>query len=136
MSLQKVLWFNCEINITFPFDIWSTINQIIQLFIFIKCQKLTTWNKARYPLATLSKLILEFFHEYDIFENCSHCILFFMTVGSNLFPSASTHLKNFPAKNCTPMILKMSQNTRMTSSTLTMDGIAIIRAFTTICNIR
>lgn len=42
------------------------------------------------------------------------------------------HLKNLPPKNCTPIIEKMSQNTKHTRSTLKMDGIAYIRALTTI----
>jgi len=47
-------------------------------------------------------------------------------------PLSSTHLKNFPPKNCTPMIENINQNTRQTSRTLKIDGIAYIRAFTTI----
>jgi len=47
-------------------------------------------------------------------------------------PLSSTHLKNFPPKNCTPIIENINQNTRQTSRTLKIDGIAYIRAFTTI----
>lgn len=49
-------------------------------------------------------------------------------------PLSSTHLKNLPPKNWTPMIEKISQNTRQTSRTLKIDGIAYIRALTTIYN--
>lgn len=47
-------------------------------------------------------------------------------------PSSSMHLKNFPPKNCTPIIEKINQNTKHTSSTLKMEGMAYIKAFTTI----
>lgn len=47
-------------------------------------------------------------------------------------PSSSTHLKNFPPKNCTPIIEKINQNTKHTKRTLKMEGIAYIRALTTI----
>lgn len=48
-------------------------------------------------------------------------------------PYSSTHLKNLPPKNWTPIIEKISQNTRHTRSTLNILGIAYINAFTTIC---
>ena len=40
-------------------------------------------------------------------------------------------LKYFPAKSCTPIMAKISQNIRHTNSTLKMDGIACTSAFTT-----
>lgn len=40
-------------------------------------------------------------------------------------------LKYFPAKSCTPIMAKISQNIRHTNSTLKMDGIAWTSAFTT-----
>ncbi|KAF3836379.1 hypothetical protein F7725_028937, partial [Dissostichus mawsoni] len=40
---------------------------------------------------------------------------------------------NLPANRLTPMMLKMSQKMRQTSSTFMMEGIAPIRAFTTTC---
>lgn len=40
-------------------------------------------------------------------------------------------LKYFPANNWTPIIAKISQNMRHTSSTLKMDGIAWTKALTT-----
>ena len=43
------------------------------------------------------------------------------------------HLWYRPPKSWTPMIENMSQNTRHTSSTLKMEGIAWIKAFTTTC---
>lgn len=52
---------------------------------------------------------------------------------SSSSPNSSTHLKNLPPKNWTPIIEKMSQNTRHTRSTLNILGIAYINAFTTIC---
>lgn len=57
-----------------------------------------------------------------------------LTFTDSRSPLSSTHLKNFPPKNCTPMIENINQNTRQTSSTLKIDGIAYIRAFTTIYN--
>lgn len=42
-------------------------------------------------------------------------------------------LKYFPAKSCTPMMAKISQNIRHTNSTLKMDGIAWTSALTTTC---
>ena len=51
---------------------------------------------------------------------------------SNNSPYSSTHLKNLPPKNCTPIIENISQNTRQTRSTLNILGIAYINAFTTI----
>ena len=55
-----------------------------------------------------------------------------LTVRDSKFPFSSVHLKNLPPKNCTPMMEKMSQKTRQTSSTLKMDGIAYMSALTTI----
>lgn len=40
-------------------------------------------------------------------------------------------LKYFPAKSCTPIMAKISQNIRHTNSTLKMDGIACTSALTT-----
>jgi len=61
----------------------------------------------------------------------SHSIA--LTEMSNSSPYSLTHLKNFPPKNWTPIIEKISQNTRQTRSTLNILGIAYINAFTTIC---
>lgn len=57
-----------------------------------------------------------------------------LTEVGRISPSLSTHLKNFPPKNWTPIIENISQNTRHTRSTLKIEGIAYIRAFTTIWN--
>lgn len=57
-----------------------------------------------------------------------------LTDVGRISPSLSTHLKNFPPKNWTPIIENISQNTRHTRSTLKIEGIAYIRAFTTIWN--
>lgn len=56
-----------------------------------------------------------------------------LTEISSISPYSSTHLKNLPPKNWTPIIEKISQNTRQTRSTLNILGIAYINAFTTIC---
>lgn len=66
--------------------------------------------------------------EYGVFSDSWRILTW---IGSSS-PSSSTHLKNFPPKNCTPMIEKISQKTRHTRSTLKIDGIAYINAFTTI----
>jgi len=55
-----------------------------------------------------------------------------LTEIGNSSPFSSRHLKNFPPKNWTPIIENMSQNTRHTSNTLKMEGMAYIRALTTI----
>lgn len=47
-------------------------------------------------------------------------------------PSSSTHLKNFPPKNCTPIMENINQKTKQTNNTLKILGIAYINAFTTI----
>lgn len=46
-------------------------------------------------------------------------------------PVLLTHFPNFPAKRLTPMMLKISQKIRHTSSTFMMEGMAPISAFTT-----
>lgn len=51
---------------------------------------------------------------------------------SNLSPSSSTHLKNLPLKNCTPIMENINQNTKHTSNTLNILGMAYMRALTTI----
>lgn len=56
-----------------------------------------------------------------------------LTEMSSISPYSSMHLKNLPPKNWTPIIEKISQNTRQTRSTLNILGIAYINAFTTIC---
>lgn len=53
------------------------------------------------------------------------------TSKGNNSPISSTHLKNLPPKNCTPIMENISQNTKQTSNTLKMLGMAYIRAFTT-----
>lgn len=58
------------------------------------------------------------------------CLILTLTGKSS--PFSSTHLKNFPPKNCTPIIENINQNTRHTNSTLKMLGIAYIKALTTI----
>lgn len=55
-----------------------------------------------------------------------------LTSNGNNSPSSLTHLKNFPPKNCTPIIENINQNTKHTSNTLKILGIAYIRALTTI----
>lgn len=55
-----------------------------------------------------------------------------LTLTGNNSPSSSRHLKNFPPKNCTPIIENINQKTRHTNKTLKMLGIAYIKAFTTI----
>lgn len=56
----------------------------------------------------------------------------FLTDVGKSSSSSSRHLKNFPPKNCTPMIEKISQNTKQTSKTLKMEGMAYMSALTTI----
>lgn len=91
---------------------------------------LTTWNNARYALGTLSKLMSLLTHDW---LRARHTPRSGVTEGLSVAPEVlSTHRKNRPPKNCTPMMPKMSQNTRHTSSTLKMEGMADIRAFTTI----
>lgn len=61
----------------------------------------------------------------------SFCFLVFcFWLRFNLKHLART-LKYFPAKSCTPIMAKISQNIRHTNSTLKMDGIACTSALTT-----
>lgn len=59
-------------------------------------------------------------------------ISFIHTSTGSRSPVWFKHLKNFPPKNCTPIIENINQKTRQTKSTLKMEGIAYMRAFTTI----
>lgn len=53
--------------------------------------------------------------------------------GPRRYFSGALTLKYFPANSWTPMMAKISQKIRHTSSTLKMDGMACTKAFTTTC---
>ena len=84
---------------------------------------------------TLSKLICGLDHVKLRCLSSAQTVLLGTRVAFTSWPCSSRQLANRPPNRLTPIMLKMSQNTRQTSSTLNIAGIAWINAFTTTCNI-
>ena len=81
----------------------------------------TTWRSAKNPLKELSKLTLDLIQRSPLWR---HAVLLGTTAASYLTPCTSTHLKNFPPKRLTPIMLNINQNTTQTRRTLAIPGIA------------
>ena len=81
----------------------------------------TTWRSAKKPLKELSKLTLDLIQRSPLWRQA---VLLGTTAASYLTPWSSTHLKNFPPKRLTPIMLNINQNTTQTRRTLAIPGIA------------
>ena len=92
--------------------------------------ELTTWKSARKPLRTLSKLMSAFLHVYFCWER-RHVVLFGITLAGNRSPSWLKHAWNFPENSWTPRMLNINQNSRDTTSTLPIPGMAANNALMT-----
>ena len=84
----------------------------------------------RKPLRTLSKFTSEFLQVYFSGKR-RHSVLFGTRLAGKLFPSLSTHDWNFPENSWTPRILNINQNSRDTTRTFPMPGMAANNALMT-----